>query len=134
MPYSYQIDPHTGAIFSRGTGVVTAQDMLDGLSELFSEGAFSTPYRELFDMRAAERFKVYVQDARQILALSQTHMPKVRAARIALLTSQDHIFGIGRMIEILSESLPIQVKPFRDEQEARRWLGLSEQPRGKDQA
>ena len=133
MPITYHIDPQTGAVFSEGTGVVTVQELLDMFAETFGGGAFKRPYRELCDFCQVERFELYGQGARQTLALAQNYASEIGKARIAILTCSAHIYGIGRMFEILAEAQPIQIKPFRDEPEARRWLGLPEQPQGQDQ-
>jgi len=133
VPISYYIDPETGAVFSHGIGVVTAQELLDVLAEVFGDGAFGRPYRELCDFCGVERLDLYGQDARQALALAQSYASEMGKARVAIVTCSAHIYGIGRMFEILAEALPIQIKPFDEDEEARRWLGLPEQPQGQDQ-
>jgi hypothetical protein len=133
VPISYHIDPEMGAVFSRGTGIVTAQELLDMLAEIFGGSGFSRPYRELCDFCGVERLELYSQDARQTLALAQDYASEIGKARVAIVTCSAHIYGIGRMLEILAEALPIQIRPFDDEQEARRWLDLPERPQGQDQ-
>ncbi len=40
------------------------------------------------------------------------------------LTMQDEVFGMARMYEIRTDENPLQVRIFRDIEEARAWLGL----------
>ena len=80
-------------------------------------------YREFVDARDAGLvFAMYPSQIRQIVALIRNMGQQSEWGPSAVLVSTDFSFGVITFLEILVEDV-VEIKPFRDEAEARAWLG-----------
>ena len=50
---------------------------------------------------------------------------KLEEGKLAIIAPRDLLFGMARMYEILRDGSPVEVRVFRDRDEARSWLGLT---------
>ena len=74
------------------------------------------------DVRSAGlSFAFYPSQIRKIVALIRKLSNESKFGPTAVLVPNDFAFGIIHMLGILIEDVP-EVRPFRDEQEARSWL------------
>jgi hypothetical protein len=78
------------------------------------------PYKEFIDARGAEVLLISAE-IQQIVALIRRLSQESKFGPTAVLVSTDVAFGIVRMLEMIVEDVA-EVRPFREEQEAREWL------------
>lgn len=82
------------------------------------------PFRLLVDRRHSQPPSADL--VRRIVSSFAEHRDRLKGGRVALVVNDQTqaAYGMGRMAEILAESkqLPVDVKTFRDWQEAERWL------------
>lgn len=133
IPISYTIDAKNGLLLSVGRGVVTTRELFDYLKAQVRDPTVPLPLRDLHDLRRVERFDVGGRDLRQIVAGLQHDPQRLRDARLAIIAPRDHVFGMYRMFQLLSEHAPTveelrrqgrapEVRVFRKSGEAREWL------------
>jgi len=75
----------------------------------------------LWDTRLAEMPAVDSKFERDLIEIRKT-FPERGKAKIAILVSENVAFGMGRMYEMLSSSLPQRIMVFRQYEEAVKWL------------
>lgn len=77
-------------------------------------------YKKFIDARVAE-ISFTLDEIRQIVTLLRSLGQHSKLGPTAVLVSSEAAFGIMRMLEMLAEDV-VEVRPFRDEPEARLWL------------
>jgi hypothetical protein len=77
-------------------------------------------YKELIDARSAE-ISFHPDETREIVALLLSLGRQSKLGPTAIVVSNDITFGILRMLAMLLADVAV-IRPFRDEQEAHRWL------------
>lgn len=123
MPADYEIDLDRGVVFSRASGVLTDQDLLDHHDRLSGDPDFDPSMHHFFDLEEVEEVDV---SPRGIRALAQ-RSPFGPDSRRALVVDPDRpaLFGMLRMYEAWCEQHPDDMRVQYDHTgEARRWLGI----------
>ena len=124
MPFTYRIDRPSGAVISRGAGVVTDREVLDLMRATVADPDRCSPYRELCDLRAASEVRLDEESIERIVDYLSSRKRLMRFARIACVTSREGIFGIGQMFEARATRVPVEFMVFRDIEQAAVWLGI----------
>jgi hypothetical protein len=133
IPISYTIDADNGLVLSVGRGVVTTRELFAYLDTQARDPAVPLPLRDLHDLSGVDRFEVGADDLRQIVDGLEQDPQRIRDGRLAIIAPRDHIYGMYRMFELLSENAPPfeqlrqqghapEVRVFREQGEARDWL------------
>ena len=123
---------------------MTTRELFDYLGAQVRDPAVPLPLRDLHDLSRVERFEVGGDDFRQIVTGLRQDPQRIRDARLAIIAPRDHVYGMYRMFELLSEHAPPveelrrqghapEVRVFRQQDEAREWL-LSARGEGSPQA
>ena len=120
MPADYKI-VH-GVAFVTALGELTVDDVKDIRRRLAMDKDFDPGGRVFIDLSAVDRMAWSVDDVRGLVGRD----PYGSAARRAIVAPADHVYGLTRMYEMLSEMEDKTVRVFRDGAEARSWLGLEE--------
>ncbi len=112
----HDFDSALGLLVVEFTGVIKVSD--------FTEDYLDVPAgtRELIDTRRATETELTTADLRY-LAERDTKRP-TRISKVAIVADSDVGFGLARMYQSLSDGQETEVSVFRDEGEARAWLGL----------
>jgi hypothetical protein len=94
---------------------------------VFADPDFETGFNFLSDRRSAAeaRSSEYLRAA---LSFLKYHDKKLGSCKWATVVSTIAAFGMGRMTQILSENLRIQVEVFKDMDQALVWLLRDEKP------
>ena len=119
MGYSLEIDDAGG--FARITiwGKPSIEEMMDVLQRLTAQGAFVTSKR-LWDVRQATG--VLTSDEMEQLARAALARDTGGAAKVAIVAAVDVVYGLSRVFEVYRESQDVEVRVFRDLDDAQRWL------------
>lgn len=118
MAINFHIDKVNRRIYSKATGLVTFEDLLNHIkSEVEPEIA---SFSEIFDCTDATT-DLTVEQVRA-LAEERRHIAQTRsAAPAAVVATNDLFFGMLRMFDMLTETIrPMRV--FRDVRSAEQWL------------
>ncbi len=123
MPIEFSIDAQRGVVFSTASGVVGRADAMDHMDRLCRHPDFRPEFSQLFDFRQITELAMSSEEVRQI-AERNIFAPD---SRRAFVVTSDFGFGIARMFgahrEIAGER---GIQLFKDVDEARSWLSLSE--------
>ena len=118
MGIKLRVDHHRRETYAVATGAITLADVRSHIEEERAAGGLAYP--ELIDAREASPDVTSAEvrdvvDQLRHMALDETLGPT------AIVVASEVAFGMLRMLEILIEEVTI-IRPFRDYDEAVRWL------------
>jgi hypothetical protein len=121
MPITHAFDEINRIVWARGSGQLTAEDVVDVLHDLHTEPRAAT-LRAIFDLDDVESVQdgMYFSD----IASIARQAPFVgRQSQLAIVAPADFQFGAARMYAQLAGRLD-GVRVFRTMKEAKEWLGI----------
>lgn len=120
LPATYEIDAQRRLVFSRLWGAVTDKEVYDHNALLRSDPRFDPTFNQLTDLSEVTQISVTTGMINET-SLDQFFEPGTRRAMIA---TDDGVFGMARMFALRAESVGQTIQVFRDERQARDWLGI----------
>jgi len=105
------------------TGSVTTVELLKSFASILAHPDYRPGMKSLTDMREVAHFATS-GDIRQIVHFMEGCQDQISGGRAALVVSTDVSFGMARMLQIMSQHLPIEICVFRDLEEACTWLDI----------
>jgi|RhiMethySRZTD1v2_1073278.scaffolds.fasta_scaffold963827_1 hypothetical protein len=120
MSVRYSIDKSQGLIVSVGEGAVRFDDVRDHQNRLLADPDFDPTFDQLVDGTRVTRIDASTHELR-ILASRPVFS---RDSRRALVFTQPHVFGVGRVMAVFHGDLS-QVHVFYSMEQALTWLGKS---------
>ena len=115
MSFNMSVDHERKEVEAIALGPIT---YIDTVNHLLNERHFAGfVYKEFLDARDAD-FSWTQEEMRDIVATVQNLSGELNFGPTAVLVSTDVAFGTVRMLQMLIENFA-EVRPFRDEQEAR---------------
>lgn len=99
MPADYDIDPARARVTSRLSGRVTDDDVIALQQRLLGDPGFLPAFDHLIDATDVTAVDVTAAVVRRLVEL----VPPERAGRRVIVAPADVTFGLGRMLEHLSE-------------------------------
>jgi hypothetical protein len=108
-------------------GEVTNSEFLEAMNRYIVEPCAVLPLG-LFDLSDVTILGVAAESVRDAARQVAQHVdPRLGEGKLAIVAPTDVLFGMARMYEILRDDSPIEVRVFRERDEAESWLGLTEQ-------
>ncbi len=124
MPIIYRIFPDRKLAYIRAWGEVTAEEIVTEGARMFAEPEWENGFNILCDYREISEFDLDREDVEEIVASDKRNEPLLDESRCAVVATDNLVFGISRMWEILSHDTRLTNMVFRDMDEAMAWLGL----------
>lgn len=122
MPCAYIIDLARSLVLSRGWDVVTDRELLAHVHTLTADPRFVRNFRQLADLRDVTDVQITPSCIKEMVRLN----PYGAGARRAVVVTNDVVFGMARMYQILSDESPDELQIFRKMDDALQWLWISE--------
>ena len=133
MPIDTRVDNAERVRYSVATGVVTDGDIIEAYERVVGDPAFDPTLNVIADTRGVERAEITAGGIRE-LAERQARDERVvhGQPRVAVVVATDVIFGLARMYEAYSDQEADEKRYLvcRTMEDARRWLGLADEPHG----
>ena len=124
MAFSFTVDGHRGVVRFLAEGVFSSQDLMDSIKRVTADPAFRPDFDHLVDLRAVSAFQPDSDDIRKRTQHDRSSI-RLDAGRIAIVASDDFVFGMSRMYETLMDGSNVTARTFRDMADAEAWLGLA---------
>ncbi len=121
MPFTYRIDKSLKTVFSKGEGVMTAQETADFKRALLRDPDFDPSLNHLFDGTEITDFDVSPDE---LLSTASTTPFGTGSRRAYVFAEGLTVHGMFRMSQELRDAEPGDSELFHDIAEARKWLGL----------
>ena len=124
MPLRYSVHPERRCVVVACSGRVQLVDVLGYIHALARDPAFRPGMDELIDYSGAESYDLSPGDVYQVIDADNRYRPSLRIGRTAFVAPQDHVYGMIRMYEMLSDVETGAIRVFRSLAEACRWLEI----------
>lgn len=122
MPCAYTINLARSLVLSRGWGVVTDRELLAHVRALTADPRFARNFHQLINLRDVTDIQITVSCIREMVRLN----PFGAGARRAVVVTNDVVFGMARMYQILSDESPDELQIFRKMDDALQWLWIAD--------
>jgi len=119
---SYRWNEALQLITIEASGVLTGAEVVEMREEMNADPRLGFGLRELVDVRNVTELRVTSADIDLFLSMDEEYGERVTSRTVAILATADSTFGMARMYELRS-GRDDRVSVFRDEAEARAWLG-----------
>jgi hypothetical protein len=126
MPIQAKVDERRGFVEIVLAGEVTESELAGAIERYFSESWAVLPLG-LLDLCGVAATDVSAGLIREAVSRAEKYVdPLLESGKFAIVAPLDFLFGMARMYEILRSDSPVEVRVFRERQEALRWLGITE--------
>ena len=122
MPCGYTIDLARSLVLSRGWDLVTDRELLAHVRALTADPRFARDFRQLADLRDVADVQITASCIREMVRLN----PFGAGARRAVVVTNDVVFGMARMYQILSDESSDALQIFRKMDDALQWLWIAD--------
>lgn len=125
MPITSLFKPEKRLIMSIHIGSVSDEEFLSFYERLFKDPRFDRSYNHLVDLRQTESNARSSEVLREFAEFAQKQYENTAASpKIAVVAPNDVSFGLARMYELFSGTIPWDFVVFRSMDAALAWLGL----------
>jgi hypothetical protein len=121
MAFSFHVDTEHGIVLFKGEGTFSSADALSCVEKVMADPAFQPRFNHLVDLRAVTAWEPRARDIR-VRAMRNHDNARFDASRVAIVSSDDVVYGMARMYEILMSDASVHVRAFREMDEAAVWL------------
>jgi hypothetical protein len=122
MPGSYTIDPARSLVLTRGWDLVMEREILAHVRALIADPRFARNFHQLIDARDAKSVHFTASTIRELVRLN----PFGAGARRAMVVTNDVVFGMARMYQIMADESPDELQIFRHMDDALQWLWIAD--------
>ena len=124
MPIRYDIDHQNRLVLTVASGVLTDSELLEHKRKLSRDQEFEAGMAELSDVRGVDQLDVTPEGVRTFVAQDAKDAARFRDYKLAIVASEDLVFGMARMYQTLTANNNSNVAVLRSIAQARAWLGL----------
>ncbi len=125
MESSYRIDKKKKMIFSKFTGEVSIEALLDFENKLLEDPSLEPGFNAFVDFSEAETINnVDINKINMSIDYLESIQKKRGKCKWAIYAPYDYLYTFWLIFEGLSDNLDIKVKVFKDRGEAQKWLGI----------
>ena len=125
-PVNYRIDRTLKTVFVKAIGEISIEDLIVQEKMIINDSAFEKGFNTYVDFSEATPSHTVnldkVKMSRDFVGSIQGRRGKCKWAFYA---PSDYPFSFSKMFAILSKDLIIEAKVFREEEEAKKWLGIN---------
>jgi len=118
-----------GLIYINLVGTVHDDEFSAAIDSALHDPQYQAGMNSLIDFRAVERFDVSNNTIQQAVGTIGKELDRHgQHWKAAIVAPTNLVYGLSRMYQILREGSMEEVGVFRDDDDARVWLGLSKRP------
>ena len=125
MSFVYKIDMAAGVLCKRGVGEVTADDLRKQLMEEIGHPDFHPGLDKILDYRRLQ-LCLSLAEVEELALIFRRFGQVIGDSRWAVVSDLDQVHDLMWKFIGFFNSARVQVKVFRDFEQARAWLGLAE--------
>ena len=127
MSYKYTINTEHKIVIFKASGAFTAEILFNCLKDVISSTDFQPGFNHLVDLREVSSFPATTADMHQRVNLDKDIEEQLGKCKIALVSSNELVFGMSRMYEMLMDNATPEVRSFRHINETVQWLGIEKE-------
>lgn len=124
MPIDHVHDHDHALLIIRMVGEIADEDLIAYAREVIADSSIRPEADDYVDLSRVTAMTVTGEGVRRFGEMLREGGRAGNPGRMAIFAPSDMAFGMARMFELSRGEGPIEVRVFRDEQQARRWIGL----------
>jgi hypothetical protein len=125
MPIQVNADESRELVEIVFTGEVTGSEFAELMEKYFHEPSSALPLG-LFDLSDVTIVDVAAGSVREAARRAEQYVDsRLEGGKLAIIAPRDLLFGMARMYEILRGDSPVEVRVFRERDEAESWLEIT---------
>ncbi|MCK4549033.1 MAG: STAS/SEC14 domain-containing protein [Candidatus Krumholzibacteria bacterium] len=121
MGIEFRIDTEEGIVYTTVKGDLDVDDIIAGLTEIISHEDFEQGMGGIFDLLAS-KWESNPEELRKIVRFIIENTDRIGQSRHAVVVGSNRAYGMSRMFEVFSQETAVNVRIFRDLDEARKWM------------
>lgn len=121
MPIQYDIDAE-GVIHGRPFGILTTEEVVGYLQEVIADQRRKDRYREIFFLESVDEFRLDAVSMQKIVEFARENITIYEGGKVAYVAAGDFEFGMGRVLEAYASGLPLELRTFRNIEDAHAWV------------
>ena len=121
MPVSYRIDPVQKIVYTTFEGEVTDQQFVRHARKIGSDPEIDGSFVELIHADTSSMKGVTAAGVREAADALRLY---TSIRKIGIVASRNVEFGLARMVALLADESPVEIQVFREQADARSWLGI----------
>ncbi len=125
MPIEYDIIENKQLVLVKGSGVISANDILSHFEDLSIDNRYTAPMKKLVDYRSIDSIKIIAEEANVIAQKKRELSTIFSEERCAFVSPSDLTFGTSRVHQTLIDGADINTMVFRRIEEALDWLDVT---------
>jgi hypothetical protein len=118
----YRLDEARCLAFVTLSGALTDAGAIAWLRGFLQDMSKRSRVGGVVDARGLTEFQVSSEAVRQMNQMVQESEAAFAGSRWAIVAGEDVVFGMARMYELLRGGAAYEIRVFRSEEEARRWV------------
>ena len=123
MPIETTVYKEPQVIIRTATGQLTFEEVKSAITGVAEMPGYAKGMSAIWDLRKANIYKFTEDDLYRIVEVIKGGIEdRGTGFKLALVASEDFEFGMSRMWEAIAQDLPLEIKVFRDMDEARTWV------------
>lgn len=124
MPITFDFRPEQKLAIAVHVGVVPDAEFLSTYRSLYADARFDISFDLLVDLRRADSSTRSTEALREFAeCVSERYPNSDTRPRVAVVATENISFGLARMYEALSDTVPWDFHVFREVSDALEWLG-----------
>jgi hypothetical protein len=124
MPITFDIRPEKKLAIAVHEGLVPDAEFLSAYASLYADARFDVTFDLLVDLRQADSSARSTEALKEFAACVGERYPDADShPRVAVVATESISFGLARMYEAFSDTVPWEFRVFREFQDALEWLG-----------
>lgn len=126
MPARDHFDAERNLLLVVFDGTIADEDLLKYARQAIETSRSSGGHDELIDLRAIEDAgQIESRTLRRVADLFTSSDRTPEQSRVAIVATSDVQYGLARMYQAFRSESPLDLRVFREMEEARAWLGIS---------
>ena len=122
MPIQVRVDETRGLVELVFAGELTDSEFKETVNRYLLEPFAAFPLG-LFDLTDVTVMDVSAESVRNVARRVSLHVDsRLEEGKLAIVAPRDLLFGMARMYEMLRDDSPVEVRVFRERDEAESWL------------
>ena len=122
MPIEVTYSPDGKGVILDHSGKVTSNEIIKTMVSIFDQPDFNKLKYWIADRTKCEEYAVKSDEAEQIAQLSKSASPRNKNLLVAFVAPQPYLYGISRMLQMLSEEPNFRIEVFNNRQDADSWI------------
>lgn len=127
MPISYELDEDKKLILTVFHGDVSADELVRHTRAFINDARIDSQFSHLVDTSMTKSIGLH-SDAIASISRITAAVEFLKDGKTAIVAEQDVAFALSRMYQSYSDMWKRNIEVFREMEDARRWLGLDEEP------